>query len=60
VASANMDLVRSIYAARARGHFDAGWADPQIEFIIADGPDPAMWKGLTGTEGALRDQLDAW
>jgi hypothetical protein len=24
----------------------AGWADPEIEFVIADGPDVRMFKGL--------------
>jgi ketosteroid isomerase-like protein len=59
--SENLDLVRSIYAAWERGDFSsADWADPEIEAVVADGPDPSVSTGLVGGLEALRRFLDAW
>jgi ketosteroid isomerase-like protein len=58
---ANLDLVRSIYAAWDRGDFtSAGWADPDIEYEYADGPSPGTWKGLDGMAEGFREWLSIW
>jgi hypothetical protein len=59
--SENLDLVRSIYTAQERGDYSSSeWADPQIEYVIPDGPDPGSWKGLAAMAGAARDRLATW
>ena len=60
--SANLDLVRSIYANWERGDFfsSAEWADPEIEFVVADGPHPDTWSGLAGLTEGFRDFLSVW
>jgi ketosteroid isomerase-like protein len=61
MASANVELVRSIFAAWERGKFDsADWADPDIEFVRADGPAPGSWRGFVNIAGAMRESLSAW
>jgi ketosteroid isomerase-like protein len=60
--SANLDLVRSIFADWERGDFGhaAEWADPRIEYVIADGPDPGEWPGLGAAAAATRGVLSTW
>jgi ketosteroid isomerase-like protein len=60
--SANLDLVRSLFAAWERGDFfsSADWADSEIEVVIADGPEPGTWAGLAGLAEATRSRLSAW
>jgi len=59
--SENLELVRSIFAAWGRGDFGSvEWADPEIEFVIADGPAPGSRKGLSGMMEGWRDFLSAW
>jgi len=59
--SENLDLVRSIFAARERGDFSsAEWADPEIEYVFADGPSPGTFTGLAGMAQAMREFLSAW
>jgi ketosteroid isomerase-like protein len=61
MASANVDLVRSLYAAWERGDWSsAEWADPEIEFIGADGPDTMSVRGIDKLGEAWAEFLDSW
>ena len=58
--SANLDLVRSIYADIERGDYSsAEWAHPQIEYVVADGPDPGSFTGRDGLVQAMRSLFSA-
>ena len=61
-ASANLDLVRSIYAARERGDWrsEVEWLHPDIEVVSVGGPDPRELSGLTALADAWREFLGAW
>jgi ketosteroid isomerase-like protein len=59
--SANVDLVRSICAPWAWGDWSSTeWVDPEIEFVIADGPSPGRWTGLGGLIKGFREVLAAY
>ena len=61
MSSANLDLVRSIYADWERGDFSStGWAHLEIEYVHADGPDAGRWNGVAGMVEAFRGMLSAW
>jgi ketosteroid isomerase-like protein len=57
----NLDLLRSIFAAWERGDWSsAAWAGPEIEYVIADGPDPVSATGLEGMAAAWRRVMSGW
>jgi ketosteroid isomerase-like protein len=59
--SANLELLRSIYEASAKGDFRrTDWADPEIEYVIVDGPTPGRWRGPAEMARVWRDFLAAW
>jgi ketosteroid isomerase-like protein len=61
MASANLEIVRSIYAAWKRGDYSsAEWAHPEIEYVFADGPSPGSWSGLAGMADAWSGFLSPW
>src|SRR5664279_4507721 len=61
MSSANLELVRSIYAAWEGGDYrNATWADPGIEFVSADGPAPGTWTGVAGMAESWGEVLSAF
>jgi ketosteroid isomerase-like protein len=59
--SANLDLVRSIYVDWELGDYSrTDWAHADIEFALADGPDPARWSGIAGMAKGWRAFQSAW
>jgi len=61
MASAHLDLVRSILADWERGDYSsADWADAEIEFVMADLPSSGSWTGTAQMAAAWRDFLEAW
>jgi hypothetical protein len=57
----NVEIVRALCADWDQGNYDAAeWADPGIEFVIADGPAPGRWLGHEGMATGWRSWLQAW
>jgi ketosteroid isomerase-like protein len=57
----NVDLVRSILADWERGDWNSTeWAHPEIEFVLADGPTPGSWTGVTEMAQVWGDFLSTW
>src|SRR6516164_1692049 len=50
-----------IYADFERGDFSrADWADPQVEYVVMDGPSPGAFTGLTEIATGVREILSPW
>jgi ketosteroid isomerase-like protein len=61
MSQANVEIVRSIFAAWERGDYSSGeWADSGIEFVIADGPTPGSWRGIPAMATVWREALGAF
>jgi hypothetical protein len=59
--SDDLDLVRSIYAAWERGDWSSDeWADADIAFVIAGGPEPGSYTGVPAMAHAWHVFLSAW
>jgi ketosteroid isomerase-like protein len=59
--SQNLDLVRSIYVFVERGELSvARWADPQIEWVEPDGPEPGTFVGIAEMERGLSNAVNPW
>ncbi len=57
----NVEIVRLIQEAWERGDYSsAGWVDPEVEWVVADGPEPCSGKGLIGLGQAWGAWLSAW
>ena len=57
----NLDLVRLICSSWGRGNFSAAdWADPDIEYVHADGPDPVAVSGLQAMRRAVGERASVW
>jgi ketosteroid isomerase-like protein len=50
-----------VLAAWEHGDFSsADWADPDVEYVFADGPSSGSWNGLAEMAEAWREWLSAW
>lgn len=57
----NLEIVRLIYGAWQAGDFTSiEWADPAIEYEVADGPSMDRGTGLARMAEIQRDFMSAW
>jgi len=56
-----LDLARWNYAANERGDYSsADWADPEIEYVVVDGPEPGTRTALAEMARGMGDILRPW
>jgi ketosteroid isomerase-like protein len=61
MASANLELVRSIFADWERGDFGrTAGLHPDIAWAYVGGPEPGSGTGMAGMAAPMRDWLHAW
>jgi ketosteroid isomerase-like protein len=61
MASANLDLVRSIFVGWEQGDFSSTWwAHPEIELVLVGGPERGTFSGLAGMAAGWREFLRTW
>ena len=57
----NVELVRALYSNWERGDYSSSeWAHPEIEWAIADGPDPGTWRGVAAMAEGFRSSMGVW
>jgi hypothetical protein len=57
----NVEIVGSNSAAWSRGDFSSvEWADPEIEYVIVDGPEPGSCRGRVAMAETMRSILNPW
>jgi hypothetical protein len=57
----NLEIGRGICEDWERSRYGSvGWAHPEIDYEIADGPAPGRWTGVDGMARGWGDFLSAW
>ena len=57
----NLEVVRAIFGPWERGDYSsAERLDSEIEYVVADGPEPGSGRGLAGLGQAWRAWISAW
>ena len=55
------DVVRATYDHWEGGDFGwTAWADPDIEFVLADGPTPGEWHGIPAMAAAWAELISSF